>query len=361
MTATTVVLFVAGLVLLVFGADWLVRGASRLAAAYGISPLVIGLTIVAYGTSAPELAVSVKAAWAGQADLGMGNVVGSNIFNILLILGLSAMITPMIVAAQLIRVDVPIMIGLSFLLYLLAVDGRLGRVDGAILFVGAISYTTFLIRQGRRESAAVQAEFEAEVGTGSSSLAANLGWIAVGMAGLVLGSRWLVDSAIVFARVFGVSELVIGLTIVAAGTSLPEVATSVVAAIRGERDIAVGNVVGSNIFNILSVLGISSLVSPSGIPVSPALLGFDMPVMIAVAVACLPIFARGSRIDRWEGAVFFFYFLAYTTYVVLAAQDHEAVPLIGTAMQSFVLPLTALTIALTSWRYWSTRTRHASS
>jgi cation:H+ antiporter len=355
MTVMTVVLFVAGLVLLVLGADWLVRGASRLAAAYGISPLVIGLTIVAYGTSAPELAVSVKAAWAGQADLGMGNVVGSNIFNILLILGLSAMITPMVVAAQLIRVDIPIMIGLSFVIYGLAQDGAIGRLDGALLFAGAVSYTTFLIRQGRRESASVQAEFEETVAGGSSSLATNLAWVAVGVGGLVLGSRWLVDSAIVFARVFGVSELVIGLTIVAAGTSLPEVATSMVAAIRGERDIAVGNVVGSNIFNILSVLGVSSLVSPNGLSVSPALLAFDMPVMIAVAVACLPIFARGSRIDRWEGAVFFFYFVAYTTYVVLAAQQHDAVPLISTAMQWFVLPLTALTIALTSWRYWSTR------
>jgi cation:H+ antiporter len=279
-------------------------------------------------------------------------VVGSNIFNVLLILGVSAMITPLIVAAQLIRIDVPIMVGLSFLTYFMASDGVISRFDGALLFAGAVSYTAFLIRQSRRESRAVQSEFEA---TGeadrSSPMTVNLGWVALGLAGLVLGSRWLVDSSVIFARVLGVSELVIGLTIVAAGTSLPEVATSVVAALRGERDIAVGNVVGSCIFNILSVLGLASLVSPAGIPVAPALLGFDMPVMIAVAVACLPILARGARIDRWEGGVFFFYFLAYTTYVVLSAQEHDALPLFSTAMQWFVIPLTLLTIGIASWQY----------
>jgi cation:H+ antiporter len=351
-TVLTIVLFAAGLVLLVFGADWLVRGASRIALASGLSSLVVGLTIVAFGTSAPELAVSVKAAWSGQADLGMGNVIGSNILNVLLILGMSAMITPLVVAAQLIRLDVPIMIGLSFLTYYLAWDGVIGRLDGAVLFAGAVSYTAFLIRRSRRESAAVRDEFEQQAEPdGSAPMVANIGWVALGLVSLVLGSRWMVDSSIVFARVMGVSELVIGLTIVAAGTSLPEVATSIVAAVRGERDIAVGNVVGSNIFNILSVLGLASLVSPGGLAVAPALLGFDLPVMIAVAVACLPIFARGARIERWEGGVFFFYFVAYTTYVVLTAQEHAALPLFGTAMKWFVIPLTVLTIGLVSWRY----------
>ncbi len=355
MTIATVVFFVAGLALLVFGADWLVRGASRIAVASGISPLVIGLTIVAYGTSAPEMAVSVEAAWAGQADLATGNVVGSNIFNVLVILGISALITPLVVATQLIRVDVPIMIGLSLLVYLLSLDGVIGGFDGAILFTGAISYTAFLIRQSRRESAASRDEAAADTSTaGSLSIPVNLVWVVVGLGALVLGSRWLVDSAIVFARVMGVSELVIGLTIVAAGTSLPEVATSVMAAIRGERDIAVGNVVGSNIFNILSVLGVAALVSPTGLSVAPALLAFDLPVMIAVAVACLPVFARGARIERWEGGVFFFYGFAYITYVVLNAQRHEALPLFNTAMQWFVIPLTALTIGVVSWRYTHT-------
>jgi cation:H+ antiporter len=351
-TVLTFVYFVAGLVLLVFGADWLVKGASRIAAASGISSLVIGLTIVAYGTSAPELAVSVKAAWAHQADLAVGNVVGSNIFNVLLILGLSALITPLIVNAQLIRIDVPIMIVVSLAAYLMAWDGAIGRPEGALLFAGAVAYTVMQIRQSRKESAAVKAEYdEGTEPAGSSPMIANLGWVALGLAGLVLGSRWLVESSIVFARVLGVSELVIGLTIVAAGTSLPEVATSVVAALKGERDIAVGNVVGSNIFNILSVLGLSSLVSPGGIPVDSAVLAFDLPVAIAVAIACLPIFARGARIERWEGGVFFFYYVAYTTYVVLAAQQHDALPAFSTAMQWFVIPLTVLTIALVSWRY----------
>jgi cation:H+ antiporter len=355
MSVLTITAFVAGLVMLVLGADWLVRGASRIAAAFGISPLVIGLTIVAYGTSAPELAVSVKAAWAGQADLAVGNVVGSNIFNVLLILGVSALITPLIVAAQVVRIEVPIMIGVSSLVYVMAWDGGLGRLDGAVLFAGVVAYTVMQIRQSRKESAAMQAQYDEATGGRASSTLASLGWVAIGLVGLILGSRWLVDSSIVFARVFGVSELVIGLTIVAAGTSLPEVATSVVAALRGERDIAVGNVIGSNIFNVLSVLGLSSLVSPAGIPVAAGVMGFDLPVMIAVAVACLPIFARGARIERWEGALFLFYYVAYTTYVVLAAQQHDALPLFSTAMQWFVIPLTLLTLAVVSWRFWGNR------
>lgn len=353
MTALTLVSFIAGLILLVLGADWLVRGASRIAAASGISALVIGLTVVAYGTSAPELAVSVKAAWSSQADLAVGNVVGSNVFNILFILGTSAIITPLLVAAQIIRVEVPIMIGVSVLVYLMSMDGRIGRLDGAVLFAGVIAYTVTQIRQSRKESAAVKDEYaDGAAPPMPSSTLGSLGWIAAGMAALILGSHWLVDSAVVFARVLGVSELVIGLTIVAAGTSLPEVATSIVAALRGERDIAVGNVIGSNIFNLLSVLGLSSLVSPSGVPVAAGVMGFDLPVMIAVAIACLPIFARGARIERWEGAVFLFYYVAYTAYVILAAQRHDVLPLFSASMQWFVLPLTALTLAVVSWRYW---------
>ena len=355
MNTMTVVLFVAGLGLLVLGAEWLVKGASRLAAALGISPLVIGLTVVAYGTSAPEMAVSVKAAWAGQPDLALGNVVGSNIFNVLLILGASATIAPLLVSSQLIRLDVPIMIGLSALTLLLAGDGSIGRLDGAILFAGAVAYTVFQIRQSRRESAAIQAEYAQEFGPKRSSTAVNLAFIGAGLALLVLGSRWLVNGAVAFAQAFGVSELVIGLTIVAAGTSLPEVATSILAAFRGERDIAVGNVVGSNIFNILAVLGLSGLVAPSGLPAPAALLRFDLPVMIAVAIACLPIFASGATIARWEGALFLFYYAAYTAYAVLAAQQHDALPAFSAVMEAFVLPLTAVTLAVVGWRAWRAR------
>ncbi len=352
MDAMTVVLFVAGLGLLVLGAEWLVKGASRLAAALGISPLVIGLTVVAYGTSAPEMAVSVKSAWAGQPDLALGNVVGSNIFNVLFILGASSLITPLVVSSQLIRLDVPIMIGLSVLTLLLAGDGSIGRLDGAVLFAGAVAYSAFQIRQSRRESAAIRDEYAQEYGPKRSSTAANLAMIGAGLALLVLGSRWLVNGAVAFAQVLGVSELVIGLTIVAAGTSLPEVATSILAALRGERDIAVGNVVGSNIFNILAVLGLAGLVAPSGLPAPAALLRFDLPVMIAVALACLPIFASGALIARWEGALFLFYYAGYTAYLVLAAQQHDALPAFSAVMEAFVLPLTAVTLAVVGWRAW---------
>jgi cation:H+ antiporter len=351
----TVVLFVAGLGLLILGAEWLVRGASRLAGALGISPLVIGLTVVAFGTSAPEVAVSVKAAWAGQPDLALGNVVGSTVFNVLFILGASALVTPLLVSSQLIRLDVPIMIGLSVLVLVLAADGSIGRLDGALLFAGVIVYTAFQVRQSRKESAAIRDEYAQEYAPKRPSTPANLMLVAAGLALLVLGSRWLVSGAVAFAQALGVSELVIGLTIVAAGTSLPEVATSILAAFRGERDIAVGNVVGSNIFNLLAVLGLSALVAPDGLPAPPSLLRFDLPVMIAVALACLPIFASEATINRWEGALFLSYYAAYTAYLLLAAQQHDALPVFSTVMEIFVLPLTAITLAVVGWRAWRHR------
>jgi cation:H+ antiporter len=329
-----------------------VKGASRLAAALGISPRVIGLTVVAYGTSSPEMAVSVKSALAGQADIAAGNVVGSNILNVLFILGASALITPLLVSSQLVRLDVPIMIGVSALTFVLTWDGSIGRLDAALLFAGAVAYTVFQIRQSRKESAAIREEYGKEYGPKRTSTAADVALVAAGLALLVLGSRWLVSGAVAFAQAFGVSELVIGLTIVAAGTSLPEVATSILAAMRGERDIAVGNVVGSNIFNILAVLGLSGLVAPAGIRVSGALAAFDIPVMIAVAIACLPIFASGATIARWEGALFLFFYAAYTAYLVLAAQQHDALPAFSAVMQVFVLPLSAVTLAVVGWRAW---------
>jgi cation:H+ antiporter len=272
MDAGTLILFVLGLLLLVIGAEALVRGASQLAARSGVSPLVIGLTVVAYGTSTPELAVSVQSGLSGQADIALGNVVGSNIFNVLFILGVSAMITPLVVAQQLVRLDVPLMIGVSFLLAMLARDGRIDRLDGIALFAGIVAYTFFAIRQSRKESRRIKEEYAKEFGAGPSPaggrVAFHVALIVLGLAALVLGSGWLVNGAVMLAKWWGLSELIIGLTIVAAGTSLPEVATSVIASMRGERDIAVGNVVGSNIFNILAVLGLSSLVAPNGVSVS---------------------------------------------------------------------------------------------
>ncbi len=350
------VLFFVGLGMLVLGAEWLVRGASRLAAAAGVSSLVIGLTVVAFGTSAPELAVSTKASWLGQADLAVGNVIGSNIFNVLFILGASSLITPLLVAQDLVRRDVPIMILLSGTVLLISLDGGISRLDGSLLLLGLIVYTVWIIRSSRREKAEVVAEYEAEYAPkGKSSWFVNVGFIVAGLALLVLGSQWLVDGAVQFAHWMGVSDVVVGLTIVAAGTSLPEVATSILAALRGERDIAVGNVVGSNIFNIMGVLGTAGAVSPGGLPVLGSMVDFDIPVMIAVAVACLPIFARGFVIPRWEGVLFLLYYVAYTVYLVLDATSHEAKAGYASMMMRFVIPLTVLTLALLAFRVWRSR------
>jgi cation:H+ antiporter len=342
----TLLLFATGLVLLVVGAEVLVRGASRLAAAVGLSPLVIGLTVVSYGTSMPEMAVSVTSAANGQTDLTLGNVVGSNVFNVLFILGISAVVTPLVVSRQLIRLDVPLMIAVSILTFLLGHDGRIGRLEGLALFTGLLAYTVFLIRQSRRESETARKENGGAPagGRGPRRLAVDVAFILGGLALLVLGSRWLVAGAIEIAGHLGVDELIVGLTVVAAGTSLPEVATSVIASLRGERDIAVGNVVGSNVFNLLGVLGLSASVTAGGVAVPVSAWRFDLPVMVAVAVACLPIFFTGHLIARWEGALFLGYYLAYTLYLVLASTHHQALPAFSAAMLWFVLPITAITL-----------------
>ncbi|HEX5050517.1 MAG TPA: calcium/sodium antiporter [Planctomycetota bacterium] len=345
------VFFAAGLALLVLGAECLVRGAARLAAAAGVSPLVVGLTVVAFGTSAPEMAVSVKAAWLGQADMAVGNVVGSNVFNVLFILGASALITPLVVSQQLVRRDVPLMIVASVVVLLLSLDGGVGRVEGLGLLLALVGYTVWLVRQSRREIREVEAEYEAEFAPRTRPRpVVDLGLVLAGLAMLVLGSQWLVEGAVAVARWLGVAEVVVGLTIVAAGTSLPEVATSILAACRGERDIAVGNVVGSNLFNLLGVLGLAATVSPTNLPVAPAMVGFDMPVMIAAAFACLPVFARGYVIPRWQGAVFIAYYAAYTTYLVLDATKHAATRGYAAVMLEFVIPLTALTLVVVALR-----------
>jgi cation:H+ antiporter len=319
---------------------------------FGISPLVVGLTVVAMGTSAPEVAVSVGAALDGRTDIAIGNVVGSNIFNVLFILGLSALIVPLAVNVQIIRQEVPIMIGTSVLLLALSIDGTISFRDGALLFALLIAYTVFVVRQSRLETQNAKAEYEIEVtpaqpGSWDAAWPAQLVLIAAGLACLVVGADWLVTASIAFARALGVSDVVIGLTIVAAGTSMPEVATSVTAAIKGERDIAVGNVVGSNIFNILGCLGLSGLVAgTSGLQVAPSLLAFDLWMMIAVAVACLPIFMTGREIARWEGGVFITYYAAYVGYLILAAQDHDALEAFSGVMTGFVVPLTVITLVV---------------
>jgi cation:H+ antiporter len=398
-----IAMLVGGLVLLVVGGELLVRGASKVASIFGISPLVIGLTVVAFGTSSPEMAVSIQAGLAGNPDIAVGNVVGSNIFNVLFILGACALVLPLLVSRPLIRREVPIMISVSLLLLLLSLDGRIGLFDGVLLFAGIVLYTVWSIVASRRETKAQQADGEAATvdtmeatsprwlvaaivalllaivgyflswfnivvvgfvalgalifiagslfGKGGSTrggdIAHQVGFIALGLGTLVLGADYLIDSSTAIARSLGVSDLIIGLTIVAAGTSLPEVATSIIATLRKERDIAIGNVVGSNIFNILGILGISAIVTPGGLNVNPLIINFDMPIMIAVALACLPIFFTGFTIARWEGVIFLGSYVAYTVFLILAATNNPAIETFANAML-LMLPLIAATLIWTT-------------
>jgi cation:H+ antiporter len=358
MNPEAILLLIAGMAVLIAGAEAVVRSASRLAAAVGMSPLVIGLTVVAFGTSLPELAISLRAGSTGAPDIAVGNVVGSNIFNLLLILGLSAVVAPLAVAQRLVHLDLLLLIVVSALLFVLGLDGRIGRLDGFVLFGGIVGYTVFVILQSLRESTEVRSKYEREFSRRPRRIAGNLlivTLLVAGLAMLMAGSRWLVDGAVAVAEALGVSELVIALTIVAAGTSLPEVATSVVASIRGERDIAVGNVIGSSLFNVLAILGLSSIFAPDGLRVAPDLLRFDIPVMIAVSVICLPVFFTGHKIDRWEGALFLAYYACYTLYLFLNAARPEAAPAFNVALGIFVVSITVLRIGVLGIRFLRTR------
>ncbi len=353
MDAATAGWFVAGLVLLVVGAELLVRGASRLAASVGISPLVVGLTVVSLGTSAPEASVSVSASLQGSGGLAYANIVGSNIFNVLFILGLCAVVAPLVVQHRLVRVDVPVMIGISLLTWLLSLDGTVSRWEGLLLVVLMLAYMVASVRGSRRETETVKREYATEHGarpTAPRRVPRDVGFIVAGLVLLVLGSRWLVTGAMAVAAALGVSDVIVGLTIVAAGTSLPEVATSIMATIRGERDIAVGNVIGSNIFNLLGCLGLASAAAPDGIPVPPNALAFDVPVMVATSFACLPIFVTGHRIVRLEGLLFFGYYVAYTAFLVMDTARHDALPAYSALMLQFVLPLTLITLGIVLYR-----------
>jgi len=336
----------AGLALLFAGGESLVRGSSRLALRMGISPLVIGLTVVAFGTSAPELLVSATAVLDGRDHIAVGNAVGSNIFNVLVILGLCALVRPLVVAQQLVFRDIPVMISCALLLLLFGMDGRIGVVEGLLLCAGVVAFTVDSVRSSRRESAEVHSEYEASLERRASGrgVLGDAVLVAAGLALLVLGARWLVGGAVALAQALGLDETVIALTIVAAGTSLPEVATSFVATLRGERDIAVGNVVGSCIFNVLAIVGVSSVLTGQGIAVAASIENFDLPVMVAAFVACVPILVRGHRLGRWEGALFLAYYGAYTAYLVLAAREHAALARFSVIMLEFVVPLTAATL-----------------
>lgn len=343
---------IGGLVFLVLGAEWMVRGAARLAVLAGVSRLVVGLTIVAFGTSSPELVISLSAALRSQTDLAVGNVVGSNIFNILVILGTCAIIAPIVVDRKLLKTDVLVMIGVSILVLLMSLDGNLGRINGVILSLGILLYTVWTILEGKKAIAEGQADDD-EVDNVPPRLPRDMSLIFFGLIFLAGGSHIFVSGAVDLARLLGVSELVIGLTIVAAGTSLPEAATSIVAAFRGQREIAVGNVVGSNIFNLLGVLGPTAMIAT--IPVSSQLLGADLLFMVAVAMACFPIFLSNFRVERLEGAAFVLFFAGYMGYVVLRAQEHTLYGPFRDILIWFVLPLTAVILfsilSKEGWKY----------
>ncbi|WP_313678997.1 calcium/sodium antiporter [Corynebacterium stationis] len=353
---------IAGLVLLILGGEFLVRGASALSRRVGISSLVVGLTVVSAATSAPELAVTIGAVFRDEPGLAVGNVVGSNIINILLILGLSALVLPLVVTRGLVRFDLPLMVAMSAGLLLISLDGVISAVDGLILLCVVVAHTVMTIVISRRRT---RSPADAAGSTSGSptkdvtdedeeSPAASTGksllLVVLGIALLVGGSTLLVEGAVNIATTLGVSSLVIGLTVVAIGTSLPELMTSITAVRRGERDMAVGNIVGSNIFNIGVVLGLPALISLEGIPVSSAAVSLDIPVMLAASIALLPVAFTGFVIARWEGALFVGLYLAYTGYLILAASEHDALEGFTAVMVWFVLPLVAVTlIAFTSY------------
>lgn len=353
----TIVSLVVGTVCLVFGAEWLVRGASTVATKLGVAPIVVGLTVVAFGTSAPELAVSVSGAISGNADVAIGNVVGSNTFNILFILGLSAAISGLFIEQRLLKLDIPLLIVISLVIYVLILDDSVSRLEGAVLFAGIIAYTVWLLRGARTpESPGVSSEYEQaveklEAPTFRKSVGFQVGLIIAGLALLVLGSRLLVDSATEIASALGVSDLVIGLTVVAAGTSLPELATSVLAAIRGQRDIAVGNVVGSNIFNLLCVLGASAVVSSDGVAVNREVIRLDFPVMLAATIVLLPICWNGFKVKRWEGIMLAVFYVAYVAYLVMEAGDSGAPGQFRAAML-IIVPLVIVVFSAAGFQGW---------
>lgn len=311
-----------GLLTVVGGAELVVRGGSRIAARFGISPMVIGVTVVALGTSAPELAIGIDAALRGSGSLAVGNIAGTNTLNILFILGLMALVRPLRLQSQTLRLDLPMLVGAASLLLLLTADALLSRLDGGILVLLGVVYTALIVHIVRRETATARTEFRRgqdggeDPATTGQLLRDALG-LLVGIAVIVVGADWLVSGAVGLARGFGVSETLIGLTIVAIGTSAPELVTAIVAILRKEREIAVGNLLGSSIYNILFILGSTALVTADGIPIEPALMTIDIPVMLAATIACVPVFLTGRRIRRLEGAAFVAAYLAYLGYLLV--------------------------------------------
>ncbi len=350
-----VLFFIIGLAALIGGAELFLKGVDRFGLKWRVSPLIMGLTVVAFATGAPELAISLQAAATGSADLVLGNIVGSNIANILLILGICALIKPLQITLRVVRIDVPIVIGASVLLYLIALDGELTSLDGLWLVLGLIAYSVFTFFQIKKERGDLKEEISEDdlnkLASGWFFYVKNLGFLIIGLALIVKGSDWMVDSAVEIATILGLSELVIGLTIVSIGTSLPEVATSVATIRKGNADMAVANVLGSNLYNILLTLGLTLVIAPNILHVSAAALSLDIPFMVIVSIACIPIFIAGMNLTLSDGAIFLFYYAAYLTYLVLDALGSYYEPLMRKGMLFAVIPLTILYMLARLYQY----------
>jgi cation:H+ antiporter len=316
-----IIWIVLGLAALVAGAELIVRGGTRVAAYLRIPPIIIGLTIVSVGTSVPELAVGIEAAHRGNGALAVGNIAGTNVVNLLLILGVSALLRPLALTMQTLRIDLPVM-GFAAVGFLaMCWDGELSRLEGIAMVSAGVAYTLLIIYLARRESSDAKQEFASEFTVKSTlqpaaMLALSVAMLLVGIAIVVVGSDWLVDGASTLARAMGVSEALIGLTIVAIGTSSPELVTTIIGTLRNDRDVAVGNLLGSSIYNILAILGITCLVPAQGLAVERELIHIDIPFMVGATLACIPVFLSGRRVTRTEGGVFVAAYLAYITYLV---------------------------------------------
>jgi cation:H+ antiporter len=342
-----------GIMLLVAGGEMFVRYAANLARLVGMSSLVIGLTVVAFGTSAPEFAVGAVAAVGNHPDTGLGNIIGSNIFNILVVLGLASIITPLGVKQKLVRFDVPILIAVTLLIWLMSLNGIISPVESGVLLVLLFAYTAFTVYAARGRPDSGQNVSDPPVS--HTSVGMSIVLLIIGLGVLTLGSHLTVGSAVLIAKRFGISELVIGLTAIAAGTSLPELVTSLVALRRKENDIAVGNVIGSSIFNILGVVGVMGMLGLNGVKVSEGVRTFDLPFVFAVAVICLPIFFTGYRISRKEGFVLALWYMAYFIFLALDATGHDHLASFDWIMFVIVVPPTLILLAIFSWRYWHER------
>lgn len=345
--------FVLGLIALIGGAEILVKAVTRLASAIGISKLIIGLTVVAFGTSAPELAISIQAGVNGQTDLMLGNIIGSNISNTLLILGLVALFIPLKVNKWLIKSDLPIMIGITVIVFLFSLNGMITFWECLTLSGLLLIYLLYLARQGNPGSDETITKPKRKPG----SLLLYLLLCVLGFTLLITGAQWMIDSAIIFAEMIGVSELIIGLTVVAIGTSLPEIVVVLIAAIKKERDIAIGSVIGSNILNLLAVLGVSGLFIEGAIPVQDVLTRFDIPLLILISILCIPLFYTGYRISRWEGGILLFFYGSYLYYLYLSGIAHPFLEPFTYWMTHWIIPILLLVIIIVTIFEWKKRFR----